>query len=286
MSRINVTKNMINYLEERVNCENAIKFADKHILKKNNKVNELIINKIPVAYEIVDYNDDIDGTENDDTDRGKIWLENMFNIFDFISETNYLGYEYFPYLYGVLNCHEGVNSRVYLYYELFDENLEYLISIMEHASEWYDIVFQMIMINYYLSNISKYVYDGSVKNHLYRKLAKPYYKKYEINGKELNINHKFLIVLKDFNHIKKITSNTDTIQDTTDTSNFDVDEIISDANEIHKNLTNIDFLIEYIKTNKIKIPPSNKIMKLLYDIVAHPKNSMVLIHQYYGEISQ
>lgn len=270
MNRMSITKKMIRYLEDRVNCENAIKFADIHALKDDAKlkISELTLNSTNVAYEIVYYNDNIDKVDiMDDTDkknRGKTWLENMFYIFDFISEANYVGYEYFPHLYGVLNCHNGENSCVYLYYELFEGNLEDLINSIGHSSEWYDIVFQMIMINHYLQVVNKCSYDGFPKNHLYRKLAKPYYKKYEIDGKELNINHKFLIVLKDFNHINQIMENNT------------------------KNLTNIDLLLEHIAANKdqIKILPSNKIMNLMRDVASNPEISMPLLFQYYAQIPQ
>src|SRR5690606_30894227 len=113
----------------------------------------------------------------------------------------------FPHLYGVLNCHGSDNSRVYIYYELFDGDLEDLINNIGHPSEWYDIAFQMIMINYYIMIINKYTYDGNIKNHLYKKLSKPYYKKYEIDNREISINHKFLIVYKDFNNITRNNNN-------------------------------------------------------------------------------
>lgn len=288
MSRMSITKKMITYLEEKVNCENAIKFADRHYFEENDnlKINELIINSVPLAYEIIHYNDDSnndgnnsdsnnDNSDNDNSDintdkKNSIWVKNMFEIFDFISEANYLGYEYFPHLYGVLNCHEGENSRIYLYYELFEKNLEDLIGEINHPSEWYDIVFQMIMTNYYLLIVNNCIYDGSIKNHLCKKLVKPYYKKYEIDGKELNINHKFLIVLKDFNHISQINNTNDNIS------------------TIDKKFTNIEQLIKYIELNKtiIKTMPSNKIINLLRDVTNNPKNSMLLIQQYYVQISQ
>jgi len=261
MSREKIASKMVKYLEERINCENVIKFADQ--TKENKMVAEkLIVDNTPIAFKIINYNDDenyIKKNKSDSNDR--LWLQNMFNTFDFMTEANYTGFEYFPYLYGVLNCHNDENSKVYLFYEFFDGNLVELINQIGHPSEWYDIVFQMIMINYYIQSMNGYQYNnGILQNHLYKKLSKPYYKEYQIENHIFNINHKYLIALWDFVFIVKTPEN---------------------KNEI---ITNIDYLLNFLTENKdkIKIPPSGRIIKLLHDIKNNPNNTIDVLFQYYG----
>lgn len=259
MSREKITKKMIQYLEIRINCDNVMKYVDKYIKNndKNSIIKELEIDSNPVAFEIIKY----DATINNNTDGllGKNDISNMFEIFEIMTEANHTGNEYFPYLYGVLNCHDAENSRVYLYYEIFEGNLINLFSQVEHPSEWYDIAFQLIVINNFMQNLNNYKYSGALENFLYKKLSKPYYKNYDIDGKEFKINHKYLIVLWDINDIKKNT-----------------EEI--------RSAINIDIVLKYLTENKetIKIPPSLKIMKLFSDINNDPKNSISIMHQYYA----
>jgi hypothetical protein len=269
MSREKIAKYMINYLEERINCENVMKFADKTLQSKLGEGKEAVINKlmvenIPVAFKVMKYNDTEGYEKKNKTDANdRIWVKNMFDTFDLMTEANYTGFEYFPYIYGVLNCHEKENSNIYIYYEVFDGSLIDLINNITHPSEWYDIVFQMIMINYYIEIINGYRYnDGTVQNHLYKKLEKPYYKEYHINSHKFNINHRYLIVLWDINYIEKITD--------------------KNKNQI---TSNINFLLRYINENKekIKIPPSGRIIKLLHEVKNNTKDTINILSQYYTQ---
>jgi len=269
MSRSKIAKKMIDYLEERINCENVMTYTKKYYDKKlgegrESVVDQLMIDNTPVAFKIMKYNDRENYVRKESTDpKDRTWVKNLFFTFDFMTEANYTGFEYFPYLYGVLNCHEEENSRIYIYYEAFDGSLIDLFKQMEHASEWYDVVFQMIMINYYIEVVNGYRYnDGRPKNHLYRKYAKPFYKEYILEGTKFNINHKYLIVMWDFNYMEKIT-------------------------EANKNMvvSNIDFLLRYFRDNKdnIKIYPSARIIKLLTEVKNHPENTVNILKEYYTE---
>lgn len=267
MSREKKATYMIDYLEKRINCENIMDFADKTSItnldnENNITIQKLMVDNIPVAFEIIKYND-IDNPimQNDPDFKNRKSIKKLFNIFDFMTEANYTGFEYFPYIYGVLDCHNNENSKVYIFYEAFDGTLIDLINNMEHPSEWYDIVFQMIMINYYIVTINGYHYDnGSIENHLYKKLNKPYYKEYLLNSSKFNINHKYLIVLWNIDNMVK---------------NSDINE--------YQFISNIDYLLTYLDENKdkIKIPPSPRIMNLLNDIKNNSINIIDILSQYY-----
>lgn len=204
----------------------------------------------------------INELSNNSRGKNRLYVQNLFQVFDFITEANHNGFEYFPYLYGVLDCHNKENSKVYTFYEFFDYNLSHLFENMEHVSEWYDVVFQMVMINYYIQGVSRYNYNnGTVQNHLYRKLSKPYYKEYELNNKITKINHKYLIVLWNIDHMEKILND-----------------------NINKLPSNIDYLIDYIEQNKsqMKFPPSFRIIKLLNEVKVNPDNSLIILDRYYN----
>jgi hypothetical protein len=263
MSRIKIARQMISYLEERINCKNIINFAELYSQKKSkdeNSILELNVDGISISFEIIKYNDTKNYIQKNKTDmKDNVWLQKLFDTFDFMTESNYTGFEHFPYLYGVLNCHDNEKSKVYVFYELFQGNLVDLFNNMDHPSEWYDIVFQLIMINYYIQNINAYTYGGGTpQNHLYKKI-KPYYKEYEFDNKKIHVNHKYLIVLWNMEYIEKITN------ETTITSN-------------------IELLLQYLSENKdkIKIPPSDRIIKLLHDIMKNPKETPTILLQYYS----
>lgn len=262
MSRIKKTKTLIEYLEKRINCENIINTTNKYleaddtyIDSESTKSKKILVYNNNVAFKIIKY---IDEDNNDENDRN--YIKKFSKLFDFITEANYTGYEYFPYLYGVLNCRDGENSKIYVYYEYFSDKLSTLINNLNHISEWYDIIFQLIMINYYLSVVNKLQYNGSIDNHSFITLNKPYHKQYKINGNSLNVLHKFLIVYDNFYDI-----NID------DLSNYNFK-------------TNIDYLIEYISTNStdIKILPSNIIITILKNIQENPSSSMDILYKYFN----
>ena len=135
--RPEITKKVIKYLESKINCDNILNF-----INKNGTIDSLIIEKSPVSLQILDY---VDGTDDS-------YIAYLFSVFDFMVEANHTGFAYFPNIYGVLNCHNKSNSKVYIFFEKFDGNVTELINNMTHSSEWYDIVFYMIMINYYNRN--------------------------------------------------------------------------------------------------------------------------------------
>lgn len=262
MSREKTAKIMIEYLEERVNCENVISMIEGN--KDSSDTNHLVINRIPNAIHIIKHNDNkafVNKEKKEILDENQ--LKKTFEIFDFMTEANYTGFEYFPYLYGVLNCHDGENSKAYVFYEYFENSLDNLINNIEHASEWYDIVFQMILINYYVSTVNGYSYDVNLSKHFYRKLIKPYYKEYIMNDIMFNVNHKYIIVL------------------------WDIDMEKEDEKKNADLTSNIDILIDYIKNNRsqMKTPPTNRIMEILYDVKENPQDSINVLIRYYGSDS-
>lgn len=251
-----ISKQMIKYLEDRINCENVIKFADKHFDDNgdddNASIQKLIVDDVSMSFVIMDYSE-----KNANT-----FTKTKYQIYDFMTEANYTGFEIFPYLYGVLNCHDNNNGRLYVYYEVFQNNMTKIFDNITHASDWYDIAFQMIYINYYIRILHGYIYDGDVQNHQYNKLDKPYYKDYEFNNTTIKVNHKYLIVL------------------------FNVEQLerISDSNAGSEK-TNIDMLLQYISENKdnIKIMPTNRIMELLNEVKESPDNTANILVKYYGD---
>lgn len=251
--RSKITDKMRKYLESRLNCENVIKFVDKNLsdtITINDSIKKLKIGTIPLLLQIINYND-----ENDDDKKN---LQKTFAGYDFITEANYTGFEYFPYLYGVLNCHAGSKSRVYVFFEYFENTLTDLFPKIEHSSEWYDIIFQLAIINYYLTTQNSYYYDSRPEKYLYNRFAKPIYQQYDFTDKKFNINHKYLI-------------------------NLWSDKIIKSDEQLNKT-EYIKNLLEYIEKHRdaIKIPPSGRIIKLLQDLQNSPDNTLLILDQYYN----
>ncbi|AQN68061.1 hypothetical protein [Saudi moumouvirus] len=257
MSRKKITENMIKYLEDTLNCQNVMKFIDETETNKN----IINIDSVNVFYEIINYNDsDRDLSENNDEDI-KITrndVERIFSSYDIMTEANYTGLEYFPYIYGVLDCRDSINSKFYVFRENFQGILPDLIDNIEHPSDWYDVLFQVIIINYYLKTITNIDYHSNINKYLFNKLPKPYYKEYNIGNHVVNINHKYLIVL------------------------WDPENLIASDKDINQVNINMDFLLEYIKNSNIKIPPSNRIIKLINDIQSSNKNIPDIINEYYN----
>lgn len=301
MSRIKITDKMIKYLEDRLNCKNVIKFIDENT---NIHPNKLVVDKTPVSYKIDKFGDNDDG-DNDDGDNGdndnngdnnnndnnngdkilpKSIKKNMFERFDFITEANHTGFEYFPYLYGVLTCHAGTIDTVYTFYELFDDDLTKLFVQITQPSDWYDITFQLVMINYYISTVQRYEYrNATPQNHLYKKLPSPYYKDYELDKHKFKISHKYLVVLWDFDILEQTTNTTDT--NTTDTNTTDTvttDTNTTDTNNISSSKSNIEYLLEYLETANLEVPLSGRLVKLLNRIKDHPENTIQLLDSVYN----
>jgi hypothetical protein len=258
MSRIKISTQMIDYLEKRINCENVIKYAKQQLdqvdeRKNIAEINKLVINNLPVSFEILNY------SKTNNLSPKKIFND-IYKMYDFMVEANHTGFEYFPYIYGVLDCHEESNGQVYVYREYFPENLTDTFKKINHVSEWYDIVFQILMINHYIVDINKIYYTGGdMSNHLCKKLDKPYYKNYEFGDKTIKINHKYLIVLWNINKIN---------------TNIDDDKFTS----------NIDYLLKYLTEHgdQISIPPSPKILKMLNSINQNPDKIIELIINFYS----
>lgn len=266
MKRIKVTEKMVKFLGKVANCKNIINFLNKYYANKSESSgdkknrNKLIIRNIPVAFYLIRYNDDESYKmgKNDDIKDTK-WKKNVYTIFDFITESNYTGFEYFPYLYGVLDCHSGKDSRIYVFYEYFDQKLIEIINSLEHPSEWYDIAFQLISICYYMHIINSYKYDEGLESYLCKKMDKPYHKKYDLNGNIVTVSHNFVIVLYCYYPMRKLTEE---------------DEIMG----------TIDLLLTYTQNNKdnMKVPPSKRIIKLLYDVKNDPLKTVDILYQYFG----
>lgn len=262
MSRIKVADKMIQYLEDRINCKNVMKFAEEKtesILEESDDIfiSELKIDSTIVSFQIIKYDD----TQSDETSdkRNKASIKIFNDNFDFMTGSNLAGFEYFPYLYGVLNCHLEVNSKVYIYYENFEGSLLQLINLVEHASEWYDIAFQLVVIDHYVRFISGYQYHtNDLKNFLYKKHPKPYYRQYDITGHNFSVSNKYLIVLWDI-------------------------ELTKRPHNASNEYTIIDAILDYVKKEtSIKIPPSNRIIKMFQEIKQKPENTIELLEQYYS----
>jgi hypothetical protein len=252
MDQSKITAKMIKYLEDNINCENIIRFIKKY--SKTEDITKLEIGTIPVSLQIIDYDD------ND-----KKLMQNQHKIYDFMTHANYAGYEYFPYLYGVLNCHDGSDSKAYIFYESFDGDLTKLLNEMEHASEWYDIIFQLAMIDNYIGVTNKYqLNNATAKNILYKKLSKPIYKEYMFNDKKVSIKHSYKLVLWDINSLEK----------------FSEDEIPKNTIDILGTLIHRD-PNEYGEI--FKINPSERIINLINKLSVPDKISSVLI-EYYSPI--
>lgn len=261
MSRKKIADSMIQYLEDRINCKNVMKFADEKmesILEQSDEIfiSELKINDSRVSFEIIGYDDT--KTNGTNGTKNKTSINNMFETFDFMVESNYTGFEYFPYLYGVLNCHNNENSKVYIYYENFQGDLLHLINMLEHPSEWYDIAFQLVIIDHYVRILNGYQYNAELKNFQYKKLDKPYYRQYNINDHKFSVSNKYLIVLWDIGLTKMVSAN-------------------------NSENTIIDALLNYIaKSDPLKVPLSNRLIKMFNDIKKNPENTIEILQQYYS----
>jgi DNA-binding FrmR family transcriptional regulator len=225
------------YLEDRVNCTNIL----EHINTKDSVTDKITIELIPVTLETIKYTTK-DKSDNDKQITKKE-LEKIYDRFEYISAANHTGFEYFPYLYGVLECDDS--EQVYVLHESFDGTLDKLFKDIEQGSDWYEIVFQYVIIHYYMSNISKISYSNSgLDKHYFQKYKFPKKKQYTLNDYKFEMYHKNLVVLWDFN-LNSDISNTSNIL-----------------------TANIEQLLKFINENKdnFKNQPSQRIMKLLNDI--------------------
>ncbi|AAV50952.1 hypothetical protein [Acanthamoeba castellanii mimivirus] len=273
MSRRKTATKIIDYLEKRINCENIMRYTDEY-LDNNSPDKSLVIDEVPVSFTIIPYNANenysrqLVSTEGDREDKPDFNdIKHMFDVFDFMTEANNTGFEHFPYIYGVLDCLNDIDSTVYVYYEKFDGTLPLLIDNIEHPSDWYDIVFQIVLIIMYIKYVGKMSFKAAPERFLYKKITKPYYKEYSVGDTTLNINHKYLIVCWD-----------------TNTTDFEGIQNSESSSENKLPIIDLDFLTEYINVNKdsLKIQPSNRIIKLIQEIKNQPDNIPKILVQYYG----
>lgn len=252
-NRTDITQKIIKLLESQINCQNIMEFLDKNKAEEG----KLRVRNNVMQFSIIYYNDRDNIITIQDHD---ITFDSLTHIFDFMVEANYSGYEYFPNIYGVLNCLDGSNSKIYIFYEAFDGDLIKLLQEIGHASEWYDIAFQIAIINYYMVSINKYTYlDAGPENHLYRKLSHSIYQNYSVGSYNFKINRKFIIVLWDLYQIKP-------------------------WEEEYRNTTNIHLLLQYINEHKdkISIPPSARILKMLNEVQNDIENTPAILNSYYN----
>ena len=278
MQNIRITKRIYDESKkENFDCSNVVDFINKHELTYLGKGADAtvvkLIDNVPMALKVMSYN----SSENYIRPRGKHvhlkdnrYIKNMLMTLDFMKEANETGFEYFPYIYEVLNCPvfddcvekectEG-NSKVYIFYEVFDGTLEKLILEIKYPSEWYDIIFQMALTNYYMEVLNGYRYkDAKPKNILYKKLPKMKIQEYELDGQKVSVKHNYVVVLWDFNYLEKIT-----------------------PENKHLVISNIEFLLRYLRTTpEIPNPPNWRMMKLLRELRHNPENTHAILRKYY-----
>jgi hypothetical protein len=273
-----IANQIYQFLEERINCGNIISYIDKYKNKEENidSITSLTIESIPVAFKVIRYDDkstndkdinsDTNTDSNKDTDTNskitsKKTVEKIYDMYDFISESNHTGFEYFPYLYGVLDCHNKFDSKVYVLYESFDGTISELLKQISHPTEWYEIFFQIILIHHFVSNISNKKYsNGTLNNHLYKKYKHPIKKQYSLGEYKFEIFHRNLIVMWNFE------------LDDTNTSN-------------DQNLKiNIDYLLDFFKehTDTMENKPTGRLMSLLHEIKSSPTEIPKILDKYYN----
>jgi hypothetical protein len=245
MNRSKIALEMIGYLESTLNCQKVIKFIDRktksldsvHHLQ-NSDDRTLTIKNILVAFHLFSF-------ENNHT-----LYQDLISKFDFMTRINHEGFEYFPYLYGVLNCIDDTLQRTYVFSEHTDMKLMNLFNNLEGASDWYDLALQAAMIDYYLGEkLQYYDYGGNLDHFQIIKMEKPVRAEY-IVGEELKIStfHKFRLVYW------KTTP-------------------------IPTNGRLVETLLRMSEKGMINLP--GKIVDMLTEIVANPGSIMAILGRYY-----
>lgn len=256
-----IANQIYQYLEERINCSNIISYIDKYKNKEENidSITSLTIESVPVAFKVIQYDDK--NTESNSKIIGKKTIKKIYDMYDFISESNHTGFEYFPYLYGVLDCHNESDSKVYTLYETFDGTISELLKQISHPTEWYEIFFQIILIHHFVNNISNKKYlNGTLDNHLYKKYKHPLKKQYSLGEYKFEIFHRNLIVMWNF-ELADI--------DTTNNQNIKI---------------NIDYLLDFFKehTDTMENKPTGRLMNLLHEIKSSPSEIPKILDKYYN----
>lgn len=249
MNRQTVRDKMVKYLENSVNCKNIMEYIKKKDDRYPKSLEDSNQKSLELLYESVIIQNVSE-------------LNKLYETFDFMTESNFTGYECFPYIYGVINCEDSKynTDTIYIFYENYNENIEKLIDEIQHVSEWYDIIFQFAVIHYYITIINHYEYNGNVVYHYYKKYPKPIYQEYELSGFKFNINHRSNIVYWNTEPMYK-------------SQNIDIKK------------SNLFHLLTYIQNNKsnISIPPSERVMNILTDIIDNMNNIVEILNQYYNQ---
>ena len=249
-TRGETTAKIFEVLEARVNCENIISFLEKHKVEGSTKIS---VRNREMDIFIIGYDD---YTGDLLTNKNKQTKDNLFKYYDFISDANHTGFEYFPYLYGVLDCHSGNNSKIYTIQEPFDGTLGDLVTSLDQQKEWFTIIFQMVLIHYYFSVITGCNYkNATIQNHFYKKSTKKYPQRYKLDGHEFEFFSDITLVLGEFN-------------------------LVNDATE--QNPNNLQLLVSYIGSNPNIIKPSSSQMAIIAEVIESPKSTPTILKKYYG----
>jgi hypothetical protein len=183
MFRTKIRENMVSYLQEQINCDNVLKKTDA-LIESDEK---LLINGTPVSFKVISYDDE------NETEKKSIEILN--NVFDEITESNSIGFDYYPFIYGILNCHNDTKSNLYVFYEFLSGTLYDLFENLQSPNEWYDIIFQMAMIDYNATKRQSLKHlNYNLDNYYFIKLFNPQKKEYVIKGKNITIYHKYVVV--------------------------------------------------------------------------------------------
>lgn len=230
MNRINKARQMIAILESTVNCDNVVQIATKDAANDTTAT----INDTDVSLAVI---------HHPATDK-------LYQTYDLMVRANYSGHEIFPYLYGVLDCRQSTKN-IYVYYEKFDYSLPQIMDQLTVKADWFDIVYQLISIDYYIKQTIQSNYQsGDLYHHWVRILDKPYLKKYTYQNIQISVYHKYLIVLWDIQFTTK------------------------------KQTSNLEYLLSYLKSNpQLDVP--TKIYKLLKTLIANPNKTIEILIEYY-----
>jgi hypothetical protein len=190
MQRTKKAQKVYSYLESTINCQKVMRIVDRntvsnedHPLRSDPEERVVELKSVPTAYVKMH------------TVLPSILYDEMIRNFDRMTEINHMGFEYFPYLYGVLNCHDGIDQTSYIFYENTDRSIHDLILSTTNIQEWYDLAFQVAMMDYYLMQIYKYEdYVGVPKYFRVIDYEKAFYKEYIVEEMKVSIYHKFQIV--------------------------------------------------------------------------------------------
>jgi hypothetical protein len=233
-ARQSTAKFMVNYLKETVECGNIMEFIKEHATKDSLK---MTINGRPTDIQIININREID--------------PKISKTLDIMMEFNYSDNECFPYLYGILICRndDTKSGKGYILYEGQDGYLFDLLKHLTNQSDWYELIFQIIIINYYLRD---YKFNSTSNVYQYRALTNARRKDYTLSNVDIKIYHKFVV---------SVTGLT----------------VIENNGEI-----NLDILKD-VKTlaETVDVKPSLRAIELIDEVLEHPDKIPDILVKYY-----